>query len=273
MIGRSRRGCQRGSPLEGGGGGRQRGRSSPTLALAVFLSLGIVLVVAYRFGSTGVKGSPSPVETREVRVEKDQMMVYVVGAVHKPGVYTLPSGCRAVDAIKAAGGLTDKANNFGVNLAAKLHDEQMLRVPAIGEKIPDEVAGPPKEGEATFTPSPDDGPAPDLTPASPVESAPPGPEPEPEPSSTPHKKKKAGPASPDPSATPGPIPDISRVSLNRATLKELKSVPGMDADMAASIVDYRAGPPPHAFTSIDDLEVVTGLKGKDLHTILRYLKL
>ncbi len=55
--------------------------------------------------------------------------VYVSGAVARPGVYTLPPDSRAVDAIKAAGGLTAAADPAAVNLAQRLTDEAHLHVP------------------------------------------------------------------------------------------------------------------------------------------------
>ena len=49
--------------------------------------------------------------------------VHVTGAVVSPGVYTLPPGSRAQDAVVAAGGLSSSSP---VNLAAVLHDGQQL---------------------------------------------------------------------------------------------------------------------------------------------------
>ena len=62
-----------------------------------------------------------------------KIVVYVTGAVKKPGVYELPSGARAVDAMKAAGGFTEKADQEAVNLAAKLTDGEQLKFMRRGE--------------------------------------------------------------------------------------------------------------------------------------------
>jgi competence protein ComEA len=64
------------------------------------------------------------------------LAVYVSGAVKKPGVYRLPEGSRADDAVRAAGSFTDSADRVRVNLAAKLRDEQQIYVPAVGETNP-----------------------------------------------------------------------------------------------------------------------------------------
>ena len=55
-------------------------------------------------------------------------MVHVIGAVARPGVYQLPSGARAEDAVALAGGLTDEADPGSLNLAARLVDGQQVSV-------------------------------------------------------------------------------------------------------------------------------------------------
>lgn len=59
--------------------------------------------------------------------------VHVCGAVSSPGVYSLPPGSRAWDAVRAAGGLRAGAAADGVNLAAALSDGQQLRIPTKAE--------------------------------------------------------------------------------------------------------------------------------------------
>ncbi len=60
------------------------------------------------------------------------LRVHVVGAVAAPGVYALPPGSIAQDAIAAAGGATAEANLQGLNLARLLHDGEQVVVPAQG---------------------------------------------------------------------------------------------------------------------------------------------
>lgn len=61
-----------------------------------------------------------------------QVVVDVEGAVRRPGVYRLPAGARADDAIRRAGGLTGRADRIGVNLAARVADGGEVVVPERG---------------------------------------------------------------------------------------------------------------------------------------------
>ena len=62
------------------------------------------------------------------------IVVHVIGAVRKPGVYELPPGSRALDAVKRAGGLRKDAAPESVNLAAEVPDGTQLRIPVRGER-------------------------------------------------------------------------------------------------------------------------------------------
>ncbi|HEX8805624.1 MAG TPA: helix-hairpin-helix domain-containing protein [Candidatus Aquilonibacter sp.] len=66
----------------------------------------------------------------------DATVVYVVGAVHRPGLYHLADGARIDDAIRAAGGERGDADPAAVNLAAHTNDGDEIFVPVIGEATP-----------------------------------------------------------------------------------------------------------------------------------------
>jgi competence protein ComEA len=64
------------------------------------------------------------------------LLVYVSGAVVQPGVYALAPDARSVDALRAAGGPLEDADLIQINLAARLHDEQQIYFPRLGETPP-----------------------------------------------------------------------------------------------------------------------------------------
>lgn len=61
-------------------------------------------------------------------VSQQFLYVHVVGEVQSPGMYQLPIGARLVDALFAAGGLTEEADNASVNLARELTDGEQIIV-------------------------------------------------------------------------------------------------------------------------------------------------
>lgn len=62
--------------------------------------------------------------------KKDEIKVYVVGCVNKPGVVTLNRGQIIEDAIIAAGGATGEADIENINLAFSLNYNLMLKIRA-----------------------------------------------------------------------------------------------------------------------------------------------
>ena len=65
--------------------------------------------------------SPSPGAAAE-------LVVHVVGAVHRPGLVRLPGGARVADAVEAAGGATAAARLASVNLARPVVDGEQVVV-------------------------------------------------------------------------------------------------------------------------------------------------
>lgn len=64
------------------------------------------------------------------------IFVHVLGAVRHPGLFELHDGARVMDAVAAAGGLTETADPAGVNLARLVGDGEQLYVPQRGEAQP-----------------------------------------------------------------------------------------------------------------------------------------
>lgn len=66
--------------------------------------------------------------------EHAEIVVDVKGAVNHPGVYTLKTNSRVVDAIEQAGGLAEGGEQNAINFAQVLEDQMVIYVPEIGEE-------------------------------------------------------------------------------------------------------------------------------------------
>jgi competence protein ComEA len=60
------------------------------------------------------------------------LFIHILGEVANPGLYELREGDRAIDAVAAAGGLTEAADEAQLNLARFLNDGEQIVVPAVG---------------------------------------------------------------------------------------------------------------------------------------------
>ena len=69
-----------------------------------------------------------------------ELVVHVVGAVHRPGLVRLPGGARVADAVEAAGGATAAARLASVNLARPVVDGEQVVVQRRGR--PDVLGAP-----------------------------------------------------------------------------------------------------------------------------------
>ena len=88
-----------------------------------------------------VEAGSSPSAPPSSGERTDDVVVYVSGAVASPGVLTLPSSSRVIDAITAAGGATPDADLESINLARILVDGEQIRVGVVGESPPSASAG------------------------------------------------------------------------------------------------------------------------------------
>lgn len=134
--------------------------------------------------------------------EEAKITVYVSGAVVNPGLHEIASGSRAVEAIAAAGGMTEEANKDKVNLAKICKDGMQVNVPRLSAK----------ERRRLVSAN---------TPTSSAEAA---------------EQNSAfyNAAQTDETAL------TDKVHLNTATAEELETLPGVGAVTAQRIVEYRS---------------------------------
>ena len=113
------------------------------LALAALAVAALVLFFRHHGGAgAGAVAAPvTPVRPARPAVVK-QVVVDVVGAVRKPGLYRLREGSRIADALALAGGATRRAEVASVNLAAPVADGEQIVVPGRGAEGALAGAGP-----------------------------------------------------------------------------------------------------------------------------------
>lgn len=125
-------------------GGAVRARAAPLLELprrevAALAVLGLLALGGAGFAyvraqplpalPAAVVASPSPSPAGS----SGTLVVHVVGAVRRPGVYDVPAGARVRDAVARAGGLTRRADVAAINLAREVVDGEQIVVPARGD--------------------------------------------------------------------------------------------------------------------------------------------
>ena len=105
--------------------------------LAILLGVAILAVGGFALWprpAPVVLAAPTSISAADLETAQDRsVIVYVNGAVRNPGLYPLSSGLRVVDAIVAAGGITEDADQGCLpNLAAHLKDAKQITVPFAG---------------------------------------------------------------------------------------------------------------------------------------------
>ena len=132
---------------------RSGGDATPSMLPRVLLILGLAIACAIGAfllaigggsgavtvdGGTAIDGiaSAAPGESAGVAVSGDrgELIVEIVGAVQRPGVYRLSPGSRVGDVLEAAGGYGPRVDTAqaerALNLAAPLKDGDQVRVPS-----------------------------------------------------------------------------------------------------------------------------------------------
>lgn len=104
----------------------------------VILAVGIAAFLHPPSSSRAVVKIQTPALTGTAQVHRVlplQIVVYVAGAVVRPGLYRLAPGSRGIDALRAAGGLRSNADPAGVNLAERVDDGEQITAPLVGERV------------------------------------------------------------------------------------------------------------------------------------------
>lgn len=104
--------------------------------LAIVPVVALLAVAGSRIAASGTSQGPSSARPIAVvdpaRAPASRIVVHVVGAVRRSGLYRIRDGSRVADAIARAGGPTRRADLASVNLAAPVVDGQQVVVPRRG---------------------------------------------------------------------------------------------------------------------------------------------
>ena len=88
----------------------------------------LVVLISALFVSRGSSQEVIAAPILDIAAVAPLLVVDVAGAVIKPGVYSLPSGSRVVDAIQAARGIKKGADTSDINQARLLKDGEQIYV-------------------------------------------------------------------------------------------------------------------------------------------------
>jgi competence protein ComEA len=89
----------------------------------------------------GLEGATDAASTSSPAPSGAAIFVHILGAVAAPGLYELREGDRAVDAVAAAGGFAEGADQSQLNLARFVTDGEQIVVPVVGAAPPAAAGG------------------------------------------------------------------------------------------------------------------------------------
>ena len=170
----------------------------------------------------------------------EKIYIYITGEVNSPGVVLLNDGSRIVDAIDAAGGVTDKADITKVNLVYELQDGMKVNIPNQKDLKDNE------NFEYITMSSGDEKTDINLS------------------ASTTNQNSESNKID-NQSAF-----KISIVNINTATQTELETLPGIGPSLALKIINYRSEN--GKFSSIEDIKNVSGIGDVKYNNIKNYIK-
>jgi competence protein ComEA len=209
---------------------------SPSLAAVAGASV-VAVIVAFVLRPAQLAPHPAPEVTAAHETvhappaERQQLLVYVAGAVAHPGVYALSGDARARDALEKAGGATHDADLVAVNLAAHVADGDEIAVPHHGD-----VASAPTARSAHRRTS-----------------------------SAAARRTRRRPRRNTASGDGAAVAGAQAVDLNTADERTLAELPGIGPTLAERIVQFRTlnGP----FASVDGLADVAGITPQRLDAL------
>jgi len=198
----------------------------------ILICLILILILIILFFVKNEDPKESLIEVSQIASVKEKeevttIKVNIKGAVMNPGVYEISSDSRVEDAIYEAGGLTNNADTSIINLSKKLNDESVIII-----YTAEEVKSI-KQGNVVVQYIENECNCPEYQ----------------------------NNACIDPETLinndNSEVSAINKVSLNRATLDQLQTLPGIGKAKAEAIIDYRNVN--GGFKTIEELKKVKGI--------------
>ena len=118
------------------------GLGAAVVLLLVALASAVLMAAMAPQGQTQTVGNDEPVASAVANDPSGTtIFVHLLGAIEHPGLYELREGARAIDAVAAAGGFLETADQAQLNLARFVTDGEQIYVPATGEGPPPGAGG------------------------------------------------------------------------------------------------------------------------------------
>lgn len=206
--------------------------------LCLFLALGLLVSFKGKFGVDTARSNAAEIGSEFERPrsatapELETWVVYITGAVVRPGVYEVPEDSRINDAVRKAGGFAIHANPEAINLAAKLSDGAHIRVPSQEDN----------KNAASSANHLSSGAVDSSSSGMYLQSSQKGPE----------KNISAS-------------QSALRININTCTENELCALPGIGPMLSQTIINHREANGP--FESVDELTHISGIGPKRLDAI------
>lgn len=183
----------------------------------------------------------------EIKTEQvKKLKIDIKGEVKNPGVYELNEGDRVIEAIQVSGGLTENADTSLINLSKNLKDEMVIII--YSKNIIEELKKEEVKTETIIKYVEKECVCPDIINDACI--------------NTEEKNDKTS------NEDQGEIKD-EKVSINKATIEELITIPGIGESKAKTIIQYREENGP--FKSIEEIMNIKGIGESTFEKLKNYI--
>ncbi len=206
------------------------------IIVIIIIAVVAVVIAYYYINSTkevytnyGVENAVEQIAEESVEQKKQKIKIHITGAIKTNGIVEVEENSRINDVIEAAGGITEDADLTNVNLAYVVEDGQKIYIPSIDDK----------NNERDEEDDDED------------------------------KENKiiftgAGNGIIDEEET-----GTLLININKATVAEIMTLPGIGESTAAKIIEYRKKN--GVFKKIEDIKNVSGIGEAKFNTIKEFI--